>query len=276
MKYKIGDKVKIHGVTDHRKGFNGKEVIIKKINPNGSGGNLKKNITHYGVGEVYVFWEDELVPVNTRKIVITSDGVETLARLYDGNKVIKSATAKCSPSDTFDFETGARLAFDRLTETKSPLEETLEKMRKAVTNFKIPKVEVKLSTSKYKAGDKVKIIKNTCHHGMDIGEVVTLDRVFDNNVNTAWFTKEYKTGWYIRESDFEPYNPPKYYNGKVVCVKKGYEISSPVSFFTVGKIYNVINGVITSDQKGWRSINRYETIERLCRGIGYEFIPLVE
>lgn len=49
-----------------------------------------------------------------QKIVITTDGRETLARLYEGNKVIKSATAKCNPKDTFDFKVGADLAFDRL------------------------------------------------------------------------------------------------------------------------------------------------------------------
>ena len=48
------------------------------------------------------------------KIVITHDGKTTLARLYEDNKVVKSATAKCSPDDTFDFETGAKLAFERL------------------------------------------------------------------------------------------------------------------------------------------------------------------
>lgn len=121
MKYKIGDKVRIHNVTDHRSDYNGTVATIRAINPNGKT-TYKPNITHYGVKEEnihYVFWEDELVPVNTRKIVITSDGVETLARLYDGNKVIKTATAKCSPDDTFDFEAGARIAFDRLNE--SPL-----------------------------------------------------------------------------------------------------------------------------------------------------------
>lgn len=51
-----------------------------------------------------------------QKIVITADGNVTLARLYDGKTVIKSATAKCSPADTFEFETGARIAFDRLIE----------------------------------------------------------------------------------------------------------------------------------------------------------------
>lgn len=50
----------------------------------------------------------------SKKIVITHDGKNTLARLYEDDKVVKSAEAKCSPDDTFDFTTGAQLAFERL------------------------------------------------------------------------------------------------------------------------------------------------------------------
>lgn len=48
------------------------------------------------------------------KIIITHDGTTTIARLYDGKKVMKSAEAKCAPSDAFDFTIGANLAYDRL------------------------------------------------------------------------------------------------------------------------------------------------------------------
>lgn len=58
-------------------------------------------------------WYDFEV-VKDQKIVITTDGKETLARLYEDNNVIKTATARCAPDDTFDFATGAKLAFDRL------------------------------------------------------------------------------------------------------------------------------------------------------------------
>ena len=50
----------------------------------------------------------------TSKILITSDGTTTLARLYDGDKVIKKAEAKCAPGDTYDFAVGADLAYQRL------------------------------------------------------------------------------------------------------------------------------------------------------------------
>ena len=54
--------------------------------------------------------------LQNQKIVITTDGKETLARLYEDNKVVKKATAKCSPEDTFDFKKGADLAYERLME----------------------------------------------------------------------------------------------------------------------------------------------------------------
>lgn len=48
--------------------------------------------------------------------------LETIVIYREDNKVIaldkstgKKATARCSPADTFDFMTGAKLAFDRLT-----------------------------------------------------------------------------------------------------------------------------------------------------------------
>ena len=48
------------------------------------------------------------------KIVITTDGKTTTARLLEGKKTIKTAEAKCHPNDEFNFETGARIAFQRL------------------------------------------------------------------------------------------------------------------------------------------------------------------
>ncbi len=89
-------------------------------------------------------YKSELELVENKKIVITTNGKETLARLYEGNKVIKTATAKCSPDDTFCFEIGARTAFDRLIE--SPLEKALRSLSKAAADFvkntEKPKIKV--------------------------------------------------------------------------------------------------------------------------------------
>lgn len=47
-------------------------------------------------------------------IVITSDGVTTTATRRIGKAIEVTATAQCGPDDTFDFEEGARIAFERL------------------------------------------------------------------------------------------------------------------------------------------------------------------
>ena len=130
MNYKVGDKVIIRKWDDMEKEFGldsdgdikakccfvksmreycGKEMIIERYRGNG---------LFNMVGTNFNFSEDTFEKKLHQKIVITTDGKETLARLYDGDKVVKKATAKCSPDDTFDFNVGAKLAFERLTEKK--------------------------------------------------------------------------------------------------------------------------------------------------------------
>lgn len=52
---------------------------------------------------------------NDQKIVITHDGKITTAKLFDGKQLVKTATAKCNPSDEFNFNVGASIALERLT-----------------------------------------------------------------------------------------------------------------------------------------------------------------
>jgi hypothetical protein len=75
--------------------------------------------------QVWVF-DDKLELIKPEKqpvIVITSDGKTTTATKRLGKKVICSATARCSDDDTFDFNTGAELAFRRLREKEMPVPE---------------------------------------------------------------------------------------------------------------------------------------------------------
>ncbi len=83
-----------------------------------------------------------LTPCVDNKIVITTDGKTTTAKLYDGKKFIKSAKAKCSPDDEFDFGIGSALALERLMgnpdatlpEEKAPtFKESLEFIDKLTT-----------------------------------------------------------------------------------------------------------------------------------------------
>lgn len=45
---------------------------------------------------------------------VTTDGTTTHAVLKEGGKIVKRAKAVCSPDDEYSFETGARLAVDRV------------------------------------------------------------------------------------------------------------------------------------------------------------------
>lgn len=126
MKYKVGDKVRI--VNKWSKGccqndlgrmdkWLGKNMTIRAI-CFGRSYKMKEDATE-NCGDGWL-WNENCIAgfACENKIVITSNGVETLARLYDGNKVIKTATAKCAPDDKFSFETGAKIAFERLFDSK--------------------------------------------------------------------------------------------------------------------------------------------------------------
>ena len=59
---------------------------------------------------------------NNQEIHITTDGKTTYAVLKQDGKVLSRSEAKCHPDDKFDFETGAKIAFDRL-EIKKEVDE---------------------------------------------------------------------------------------------------------------------------------------------------------
>ena len=152
-KFKIGDKVK-RTVSDNYY-WDGRVVKVGDVGEvvgiYGDSITVKIGKTQYEYCRAEYF-----VPVNTNntKIIVLTDGIKTTtATLYKDGKPVKTAEAKCSPEDTFDFMVGAKLACERLTKEETP--------------------------------------------------------------------------------------KPKYYNGKVVCIKSPYE------WFTVGKVYEVKDGVIT-------------------------------
>lgn len=125
MKYKVGDKVKIvskwcEGCRQNSLGrmdkWLGKVMTIRSADYTNLSYKMNEDKDEHG-GLGWAWFENSIEGLACEnKIVITTDGTETLARLYEGNKVIKTATAKCSSDDKFNFETGATIAFDRLFE----------------------------------------------------------------------------------------------------------------------------------------------------------------
>lgn len=122
MKYKVGDRVRI--TTDKSKSnkwnlkgemdkWLGKVMTISCI----------KGYYYYEMEEdcrencgVGWAWNEDMIDglADERKIVITTDGKITKARLYNGRKLEEIATVKCSPEDEFDFRIDAELAVERL------------------------------------------------------------------------------------------------------------------------------------------------------------------
>ena len=112
MKFNVGDRV------EHD--FYGKGTIIEidsigsplvefdKSRDNFHGGDRKRG------KDGHCWYTDMIKPLKSQAIVIYPKGLETIALLKEGKKVIKQASAKCNPSDTYDFNIGAKLAFSRL------------------------------------------------------------------------------------------------------------------------------------------------------------------
>lgn len=128
-KFKVGDRVRmIKDCDSAKKGMVGTIAVVDKVEilgvkPIG----IKFDEKFYGSHDLggncrfgYGQWvyPDCIELISGNKIVITTDGATTTARLYDGEKVIKAAKAECSPKDGFDFRIGAKIAFDRLVDNE--------------------------------------------------------------------------------------------------------------------------------------------------------------
>ena len=136
MNFKVGDRVRAVKQYNWNTSIVGKIGTIRVFAGNGDAGvefdeNIGGHDLHvYGKCKDNHGWycsNDILEPVHEHnKIVITTDGKTTTAKLYDGKKFIKSAEANCSPDDKFDFEKGSGIAISRLLDYEFvPLEETL-------------------------------------------------------------------------------------------------------------------------------------------------------
>jgi hypothetical protein len=111
-KFKVGDRVKIVRNTC-RHGFKDGEIIeVSEVDT------LDERYRAVGFdgSKWWIKNEDaELVDDVVQTIAIRQKGLKVIAVLTDADgNYIKSAKAKCSPEDTFDFEIGKKLAVNRL------------------------------------------------------------------------------------------------------------------------------------------------------------------
>ena len=125
MKYKVGDKVRVR--RDLTIGKCGKQFVVgEMLLRRGEIAVITEEFNNSYVisGDAdHWLWTDEMLepaPICTEKIVVTTDGVTTTARKYDGKNLIKEAKAVCSKDDEFNFDVGAKLAMERLMAEDKP------------------------------------------------------------------------------------------------------------------------------------------------------------
>lgn len=169
-KFKIGDKVKTHSgrgraniaYVQPMDEYCGETAIISDIV-------LNDTRVFYRFENIPYYWHESLLEAvkaakNESKVVITTDGTITRAALYDGHKLIKEAFSTCSKEDAFKFETGAKIAFERLT-------------AKPAVKAK-PKRELKPLNTKIFVLDGDDVLKSSHIYDIEDGKILTFCGVY--------------------------------------------------------------------------------------------------
>ena len=196
-KYKVGDKVRIVSKRPQRywnpemDKWLGKTMTITESGINGNG-------VYYFVEEdaIYFsrhwFWYEDMIAGLAEPerepctVELRFDGMITTATLKRGGRDVKTAEARCKPTDTYSRAEGARVAVERL----------FEKKRK----------EDKQKDSKPKVGDKFRVIGNQLsgkfRHWFRLGEIVTLSEI--RNGDSRYINSSGMQQW-VADMDVRPY-----------------------------------------------------------------------
>ena len=122
----------------------------------------------------YCWDERGLELVTNESIVIYRNGDEVIA--LDKNTG-KKGVAKCSPEDAFDFNVGAKIAFERLIDNG----EVKEVKREAKVGEYIKIVKAYLTGGKYDDGDILKVVKTFPKSILSLG-YVRCEGIGDHNI----------------------------------------------------------------------------------------------
>lgn len=192
-KYKCGDKVRIVSKrtqqcwNPYMDKYLGKTMTIIKsgINNEGVYYCMEEDLDDF-LGH-WCWYEDMIAGLaeparEPCTVELRFDGMITTATLKRGGRDVKTAEARCNPTDTYSRAEGARVAVERL----------FEKKRK----------EVKPKESEPKVGDKFVIVGRSRFHMFSIGETVRLICICEQG-------KRYENcrgrGQWVCDSDVKPY-----------------------------------------------------------------------
>lgn len=162
MKFEIGKMYRVGGdcmETGNVIKITGKREAcgtVKYLYATVSGKTPWKNAEFFDKGSIFAkslvpvaqYKKPEILP-REPKIVVCRDGNRVTASWYEDGKKVAAGVAKCSPEDTFDFATGARIAFDRLM-CKNNSSSTADDSKKVValsmwTRFELGKMAVQVN-----------------------------------------------------------------------------------------------------------------------------------
>lgn len=139
-------------------------------------------------------------------------------------------TAKCSPDDQFDLYTGCELALRRALKKEDIESPAYPEKFESGKRYKV-------SIRAYRRSHKVIPVWMSDNEGKEVN-------VVSFNIATCG-AFEYTPRWCEEIKEPEKHTDPekpKYYNGKMVCVENG-----GYSWWTVGKIYEYKDGIVTAD-----------------------------
>lgn len=123
VKFQYGAKLRTGKVVEMNVGDNHKCILIEFLDEDlrgtGHNGNNRCKGTYSGNNYAYIDLDGIRFVFGSEEIHITRSGNILNAVMKTGGKVVKRAEAKCHPSDLFDFETGTRLAINRLFEKEA-------------------------------------------------------------------------------------------------------------------------------------------------------------
>lgn len=197
-KYKVGDKVRI--VTDSSidtwpddmMDWAGKVMTIREVYRNiVSGTGCYRMEEDRSKGFPGRYWYEFMISglaepeQKPYTVELRFDGMITTATLKRGGRDVKTAEARCKPTDTYSRAEGARVAVERL----------FEKKRK----------EDKPKESKPKMWDKFVVTVHDSKYGhyFNIGEIVTLIKIFRNG--NLKFVNEEGVVQVLSPSEVRPY-----------------------------------------------------------------------
>lgn len=246
-KFKVGDKVRIldgSKIKDYTGGWcmNDQIGMIATIN----------DISYYSDGKVSYWMEEFSQQYDERGLELVTP--EAIVIYRNGNEVIaldkttgKKAVAKCSPKDEFNFEIGAKLAFERL-----------------FSDLHV-----------FKVGDRIIGTKEAnrylyTHEGWEgiVTKVYCDGEIDAKDLNDGGVYTELEPRCFVLANSIKA--KPKYFNGKVVCVE------AKTFFFTKGKIYEIKDGVGFDDAGDIMTSKPIASIEELNDRMDSQFMEIVE